>query len=333
MELDRHRRPGVGAIVALAGGLGIVLLLPLYLSQRRDLRLVAWMEREPEHPVAGHRASEEILDRAETEIEGLTGEHRSRSTASRADAAARVTSERPALERVTMERAALLPHPRWRRFATGRRSPVAGAIAVVALLLGRRRSSDSSSSPRTRREPGRGARIDPADDVAVLNGTTSAGLGGKVGDDVEANGFRLGAITSTTPGFAKTQVLGAVGEQDLGLREARGGGGDRAEHESVRLDVVADLAGEPVDRGAVEHRDRDVAGSIAPARGPRASSSSSQQLLGDEDPRERRGSARRPRSQPAPGAGSPWRRTGASAGAAAAPPAPSSPARARGARW
>ena len=47
-----------------------LLLLPLYLSQRRDLkRLVAWQEREPEHAAADVAASEAILDRAETEIE------------------------------------------------------------------------------------------------------------------------------------------------------------------------------------------------------------------------------------------------------------------------
>ena len=108
-----------GAIIAITAGIGILLLLPLYLSQRRDLRrLVEWMEAEPEHPVADAASSEQILDRAETELERLTGEQPV-VVAEPSGAAARVTSERPALERVTMERAALLPH----RTPRGRISP------------------------------------------------------------------------------------------------------------------------------------------------------------------------------------------------------------------
>ena len=52
-------------------------------------------------------------------------------------AATRVTHERPALERITMERAALVPHPRWRRFVARVTQPrVMVAIGAVALLLG-----------------------------------------------------------------------------------------------------------------------------------------------------------------------------------------------------
>ena len=58
----------------MIGAPGIALLLPLYLSQRRDVqRLRAWMNREPEHPAADIAASEAILDRAEAELEELAG--------------------------------------------------------------------------------------------------------------------------------------------------------------------------------------------------------------------------------------------------------------------
>ncbi len=65
------------AYVSLAAAVACVVLLPLYFSQRRDLqRLQAWMEREPGHPQADIAASEALLDRAETELEGLFGSER-----------------------------------------------------------------------------------------------------------------------------------------------------------------------------------------------------------------------------------------------------------------
>ena len=62
------------AYVVARGDVAFVLLLPLYLSQRRDLeRLRAWMEREPGHPAADLAASEALLDRAEAELEAVLG--------------------------------------------------------------------------------------------------------------------------------------------------------------------------------------------------------------------------------------------------------------------
>ena len=196
--------------IPTAAGVGTLLLLPLYFSQRRDLkRLVAWQEREPEHADADVQASEVILDRAETEIEVLTGEFPAVDPSQPSEVAARVTSERPALERVTMERAALLPHPRWRRFKTFITQPKwLGAIAVGALVLavggifGYQLITEDGEGER------REARIDAsATTVAVLNGTTSAGLGGKVGDDVEANQFTLGVVTTNPDPVEQTVVL------------------------------------------------------------------------------------------------------------------------------
>ena len=56
------------AYVSLAAALACVLLLPLYISQRRDLeRLHAWMEREPGHPqadIAANKASSSVSARS-----------------------------------------------------------------------------------------------------------------------------------------------------------------------------------------------------------------------------------------------------------------------------
>lgn len=209
-----------GALVAIAAAVGILLLVPLYLSQRRDLqRLVEWMEREPEHPVKDTVASEEILDRAEAELEEVTGEQPV-VVAEPSGAAARVTSERPALERVTMEREALLPHPRWRRFRHRVTQPrslaVIAAAAVVLALAG---IFGSQALLETGDEhPRQGAAATAGVSVAVLNGTTVPGLGAKVGDDVVANDFELGTVTTYPDSIEQTVVLFERGSEAAARR-------------------------------------------------------------------------------------------------------------------
>ncbi len=247
----------VSGYLALTAAIGFALLLPLYLSQRRDVRRMrGWMEREPEHPAQDIVASELILDRAETELEELLGAAEAQAEAGATPAtpmpaATRVTHERPALERVTMERAALEPHPRWRRFASRATQPrVLVAIGVVALLLG---GAAIYASEELLKEGGGGERapragaIDPSDvTVAVLNGTSVNGLAGKVGSDLEAADFKLGPVTSTTPGFAKTMVRYADGQKRAAQKVAQELGVDKdaiepVDRESRRLAGDADV--------------------------------------------------------------------------------------------
>jgi hypothetical protein len=241
------------AYVSFAATAAFVLLLPLYFSQRRDLaRLRGWMEREPGHPAADLAASEGLLDRAETELEGVFGPKA--KAPGEADAGAqtvaptlapppptpaparlapaqRVTHERPALERITIERAALQPHPRWRGLVGRVGQPrVLSAVAVGAVVLGLVAifssgellgdGQDSKHGPR----PG---AITPGDvEVAVLNGTSAPGLAAKVGDDVRVNGFMLGTVTNSRDQFDQTVVMYEPGQQraakkvahDLGVK-------------------------------------------------------------------------------------------------------------------
>jgi hypothetical protein len=231
----------VTGFVALAALLAIALLLPLYLSQRRDVeRMRAWMGREPDHPAGDIAASEAILDRAETELEELLGTEQpetSTTPSTPVPAATRVTHERPALERITMERAALTPHPRWRRFVSrAGDSRVLIAIGVAALLLG---GAGIYVSQEILRDGGDGegqrvGAIDRADvTVAVLNGTSVNGLAGNVGSDVESSGYELGPVSSTTPSYAKTVVLYADGQKRAAQKVARDLGVDKATVEQL----------------------------------------------------------------------------------------------------
>lgn len=241
--------------VALAALVGLILLLPLYLSQRRDVRRMhAWMEREPDHPAADLAASEAILDRAESELEELLPETAAdlepTPTPTAMTAAARVTHERPALERITMERAALEPHPRWRRFIARATQPrILVAIGLLALILGAAAILVSEEVLKLGGEDGggrEGAVVRSEVTVAVLNGTSVYGLAGKVSSDVVASGYDRGTISSAEPGVEETRVMYAKGEQRAAQKVARDLGVDKdtvtaADRESRRLAGGADV--------------------------------------------------------------------------------------------
>ena len=249
----------VTGFVALAALVAIVLLLPLYISQRRDVqRLREWMAREPGHPPADLAASDALLDRAESELERLLPPEPAAEPAAEPaptpstprPAAARVTHARPARERITQERAALAPYPRWRRLRDRVVRPrVLVAIGLFALLSGGAAivlseellSTGDGSSARG----GRGSAVDRSEvTVAVLNGTSVNGLAGRVGSDVESNGYQLGAVSSTTPGVEDSIALYARGERAAAEKVARDlgiGPVQRLDRETARLAGDADV--------------------------------------------------------------------------------------------
>src|SRR5919198_3664030 len=136
--------------VSIAAAVGCMFLLVLYLSQRRDLlRLREFMAHAPNHPAEDLARSETLLDRAEAELEEILDVHPEPEAAAEPTVVAPpapeapakpsppATGERPALEQITTEREALLPHPRWRRFAARVGQPrVLGLIALGAVILG-----------------------------------------------------------------------------------------------------------------------------------------------------------------------------------------------------
>jgi len=232
-----HRMP---TYVSLAAVVGCVFLAVLYLSQRRDLlRIQAWMESEPNHPAEDLARSEALLDSAEAELEEILGvEAPAESTAvqtavapptaepATAGASSQTTtSERPALEQITSEREALLPHPRWRRFTKRVSQPsVLAAIAAGAVILGilgifasDRLLNDNSGSQQTRKP---GAVVPHDVSVAVLNGTAVAGLGAKVADDVTANNFSLGTVGNSRKEYDQTVVMYEPGQQKAAMKVA-----------------------------------------------------------------------------------------------------------------
>ena len=236
--------------VALGALVAIALLLPLYLSQRRDVqRMRAWMDREPGHPAADIAASEAILDHAEGELEAgpeaaaaEPAPEPGTTPSAPVPAATRVTHERPALERITMERAALATAP----LAPLRRrpSPVCSSRSASALLLGGAaiyaseellRDGGEGEGPRAGDRPGRRHGSRPQRHLGQR-------LAGNVGSDIEASGYVLGPVSSTTPGVEKTAVLYADGKKRAAQKVARDLGVDKATVEPV--DRETRLAGD-----------------------------------------------------------------------------------------
>jgi hypothetical protein len=246
----------VGRYVAFAAALGILLLIPLYVSQRRDItRLRAWREREPGHPHEDITASEALLDRAEAELQALlaerepvaattppeagaaavrqpapaaTGPPPSARGVTPAPAAERVTGERPALAQITVERAALGRHPRWRQVAGRLTTPVALAliafaavILAVGAVVGSRVLLDTGSSGSRGGHPA-GAVAPAQVTVAVLNGTSEPGLAATVGETLRRKGFKEGTIATARRTYQQTVVMYGRGRKKAAERVANG---------------------------------------------------------------------------------------------------------------
>lgn len=236
----------VTSAVAAVSVLGIFFLLPLYLSQRRDvLRLREWMQGDPEFPATDLALSERRLDGAEHDLakayadrgEPVPGtmefEAVRAATAVKAPGKAEpaalpleeslLTSERPALAQVTMERSALEPHPRWKQFAAKVTQPRwLAVIALVALVLGVGGIVGVDRVLRDGGDNGGPAATEPAGiEVAVLNATASSGIAGRVATQIEDSGFIRGEVGNIQRSTDQTIVMYAPDQKRAATRVAR----------------------------------------------------------------------------------------------------------------
>lgn len=222
----------VAALVAVASALGVLLVAPLYLSQRRDIRrLREWMAQDAAYAATDVALSESRLDRAELELEQIyaergepvpgTQEHAAGATAVYPPGMApgtRVTSERPALERVTMERAALEPHPRWHRFGRLATQPRWMAITALVALFLSVAAVIGVQQILIDDEPDRaiGPSASGGITVAVLNTTSAGGIAGRTSQEIVDSGYLAGDVES----FARESDQSVVMYQTGGKRAA-----------------------------------------------------------------------------------------------------------------
>ena len=202
-----------GLLVRIGGAAGVValialaLVVPLYVSQRREVqRLLRWRELEPERGDEGAPQSYPVV--ASTAVaRPATGTY---TTGTRLTPAERVTADRPALSRITAERAAIQSPSFWRRLiARGPRHPL--VLALIGILIAGAAvgyvalSTDSLDSKEPKQ--GNGASLDKGSiAVVVLNGSSTTALADRVADDVSAKGF-TNVRTGVTGESAQTVVL------------------------------------------------------------------------------------------------------------------------------
>jgi hypothetical protein len=191
-----------GALAAVAATIGLLLVLPLYLTQRREVRrLLEWQQREPERGDSGSQAPAAPAPAAPGVAVPRVPQTGPLTPAER------VTADRPALERITTERPALTSPSFWSKLiARGPRHPL--VISGVALLVGVAAvAAVALTGPGRGEEAAQGSNLDrSAIGVVVLNGSSQTALAGKVADSLAADGF-TDVRTGTTGTSRQTVVL------------------------------------------------------------------------------------------------------------------------------
>jgi hypothetical protein len=195
----------VGSYVGLAAFLGLAILALLYFSQARDVRrLREWAGRAPE------RAGGDIASTQQHYLPPTTLEQAGTKT------------RRPLRERI---RRIHVPKLRYIGMVLGAIVILGGAaFGVIQLLNDEGGDSNASSQAGERRQSGgdrpssgggSSTKVDPSSvTVAVLNGTTIAGLAALVGEEARNDGFTLGTVTNAArTDQAKSEVLYRNGQK------------------------------------------------------------------------------------------------------------------------
>jgi LytR cell envelope-related transcriptional attenuator len=222
-----------GFYAGTAAIFGLLFLIPLYVSQRRDIeRLRLWAQYTPHAPEEAERsaaadvrlAHEAAFTDAAAQAATDRAARRDARSASRGappPAAARVRGETPAARRTMPDGTAVYREPRWRTWI--RRGPttrellmvMGGAFLVgLVVVIGSQVLFGGGAEPAPDDTAGGTGILKEDVEVAVLNGTAVPGLAGAVGDDVEANGYTLGSVTNSPTPADQTVILYERGHEE-----------------------------------------------------------------------------------------------------------------------
>jgi hypothetical protein len=198
----------VGAYVGFAAFVGLAILALLYFSQARDVRrLREWAGRAPERA---------------TDLAATQQHHLPPTTIEQAGQKQR----KPLSERL---RRIHIPQFRYIALALGGLVIIAGAGFGALQLL--EEDSGGSNPPRaSQRERDRSQptgsstpNVNPSSvTVAVLNGTTIAGLAALVGEEARADGFTIGTVTNAAQtNQTKSEVSYRAGQKNAAAAVAK----------------------------------------------------------------------------------------------------------------
>jgi hypothetical protein len=209
----------VGAIAGLASFLGLALLALLYFAQARDVRR---LRENASFLVEGEAGDGQSIAPAEKIPAAVTAEEPEKAAAA---AAATAPTEAEAFRRAELARQAAERRQRFeqrrRRPSNGRERPawlsepaslavvIVGAILLVAgIAFGATRilNGDSESSAPTA-EKGKGPCPPSQTNVAVLNGTATAGLAAQFAAPLKQKGYKTTPVGNTESPIATSVVM------------------------------------------------------------------------------------------------------------------------------
>jgi LytR cell envelope-related transcriptional attenuator len=220
----------VGAYAGLAAFLGVGVLALLHFMQARDVRrLREWAGRAPERDAELAEATAGVAASRADELRRIEKERRRQEEAREAERRAaalrekrRERRERGLPEQTRLERLrerlggapGRRPSARYVALIIGAVIVLGGGITFAALqLLG----DEDKGGPAAG-----GSALRPDDiEVAVLNGTAEPGLANRTGDQLEDDGFQLGAVTNSNTSFARSVVMYKEGFRPEGSRVAK----------------------------------------------------------------------------------------------------------------
>jgi len=200
----------IGAFAGLAAFLGLAILALLSFTHGRDIRrLREWAGSAPERDAERKEQTSTIAAQRAEELRALqearTADHQ--AVSSREARRQRREEGQPGESRGA----------RLRQRFSGLGEVASNPLALVALFLVMVvvvgggaylliSGSDSSSNGQDSKQAA--AKVKPSEiEVTVLNGTAVPGLAATFGDEVEAKGFKLGAVTNSSASFAESVVM------------------------------------------------------------------------------------------------------------------------------
>jgi len=200
----------IGAFAGLAAFLGLAILALLSFTHGRDIRrLREWAGSAPERDAERKEQTSTIAAQRAEELRALqearTAEHQ--AVSSREERRQRREEGQPGESRGARLR------QRFSGFGEIASNPLAlvALFLVLVVIVGGGAyllisGSDSNSNGQDTKQAA--AKVKPSEiEVTVLNGTAVPGLAATFGDEVEAKGFKLGAVTNSSASFAESVVM------------------------------------------------------------------------------------------------------------------------------
>lgn len=215
----------IGSIAGLAAFLGLGVLALLSFTQARDIRrLRDWAGSAPERDAERKETTSTIAAQRAEELRALEEARTAEHEALNEREERRRRREEGLPEETRRERIGgsfsrfgeRLAEPRW----------LVVLFVVVVLVAGGIGYAVLSGSDETSKGGANGkqaaAKIQPSDiEVAVLNGTSVAGLAATYGDKVKQKDFKLGAVTNTSQPVEASVVMFTRGHKTEAKKVAK----------------------------------------------------------------------------------------------------------------